>query len=361
MNKLKEIFLSSLLVVASVLIAFVAAELVYRVVKGLPILSTGNLIQARLDLIRNMTGVMVHDQTVGWRLKDDFFTAGVPFTTGQLGVRMNENKIIPLRTGGVLAVGDSFTAGSGVRDDEAWPAKLESLLNQPVINGSAGAYAVDQIVLRAEQLLPVVKPKTLIIGVLSQDSLRNNFSVYGGGYKPYFEIQQDRLELKNVPVPRVETVPLKLDWAREILGRSYIVDAIIAGLNWQDWWVDNRFRYRQIHGDKVGPDISCKLIDRLLQLGRDHGMRPMIVMMYGAAEIETNPPPWYATTVVDCAKSKGIDLVDSYQPTRAILEKDRPAFVRLWLNEGGQLGHLSPEGNEFIAKLVKAKLEERNN
>jgi hypothetical protein len=56
-----------------------------------------------------------------------------------------------------------------------------------------------------------------------------------------------------------------------------------------------------------------------------------------------------------------MDVVDSYKPTRDILEKDRQAFVRLWLNEGGQLGHLSVVGNEFIAKLVKAKFDERSN
>src|SRR5262249_10900424 len=149
----------------------------------------------------------------------------------------------PLRTGGVLAVGDSFTAGSGVRNEDAWPARLETLINQPVLNGSAGAYGVDQIVLRAEQLLPEVKPTALIIGILSQDTLRNTYSVYGGGYKPYFDVEAGSAVLRGVPVPLVETQPLQLDWKRRVFGRSYMVDAAATALGLQDQWTDNRFRY----------------------------------------------------------------------------------------------------------------------
>ena len=47
------------------------------------------------------------------------------------GVRVNRTGETTLRTGGILAVGDSFTAGSEVHDHESWPAQLERMLKKP--------------------------------------------------------------------------------------------------------------------------------------------------------------------------------------------------------------------------------------
>jgi lysophospholipase L1-like esterase len=341
----------AVLLVATAL-CLVGAELAWRWLKGVPLGSRDNLIQQALDLVRANTGVMVHDPVLGWRLKDDVLVVQGGFTTGRLGVRMNQTEIRPLRRGGILAVGDSFTAGSGVRDEEAWPARLELLVGEPVTNGAAGAYGVDQMVLRAEQLLPEIEPKTLIVGILGQDSLRNNFSVYGGGYKPYFVVEAGKAVLKGVPVPLVDAAPLELDPVRGILGHSYMVDAGIKALGLQQWWIDNHLRYKKVHADRIGVDISCLLMDRLGQLKQARGLRVIVLMMYGAAEIEAKPAPWFGPPVVACAKQRGLEAIDSYDAVRAVLERDRRAFVELWLDEGGQLGHLSPKGNQFMADLL---------
>lgn len=350
--KLRGAILSAALLAAFSLISVVGAELVWRWLKDVPLGSRDNLIQQALDIVRANSHVMAHDPMLGWRLKDDVLVPNGGFTTGQLGVRMNESAIRPLRTGGILAVGDSFTAGSGVRDDEAWPARLEALVGQPVANGAAGAYGVDQMVLRAEQLLPVVNPQTLIVGILGQDSLRNNYSVYGGGYKPYFAIEGGKAVLKGVPAPLVAAEPLKLGPLRRMLGHSYMIDAGVKALGLQQWWIDNRLRYKQVHPDKVGVDISCHLMERLAALKQAKQIRIIVLMMYGAGEIEAKPAPWFGPPVIACAKQRGLEAIDSYDAVRAVLERDRNAFVALWLDEGGQLGHLSIKGNQFIAELL---------
>jgi hypothetical protein len=356
MTRIKKALTACALICISTIVGLLLTEAGYRLLSGYPLLSTANLISQRIDLIRNMTGVMDFDDVVGWRLKANLFQAGVPFTTGELGVRMNANKIVPIQQGSILAVGDSFTAGSGVRDEEAWPARLEVRLEQPVVNGSAGAYGVDQIVLRAHQLLPLVKPETLLIGILSQDSLRNNYSLYGGAYKPHYDIVDDKLVLKDVPVPRIDARPLKLGLLRNIFGRFYIVDNIVSSLNLQNAWTDNRLRYHQIHPDKIGPEISCRLMEQMKKLKHEPPIRVIMIMMYGAAEVEASPAPWFASSVVECAKAQGIEVVDTYEPLHAILKANRNEFVRLWLDEGGQLGHMSPHGNDMIAKWVREKM-----
>lgn len=55
--------------------------------------------------------------------------------------------------GQMLAVGDSFTFGDEVSDDQTWPACLERKLNARVLNGGVFGYGAAQAVLRAQQLV----------------------------------------------------------------------------------------------------------------------------------------------------------------------------------------------------------------
>lgn len=66
----------------------------------------------------------------------------------------------------MIAVGDSFTAGSEVADAETWPAQLERLIDGPVINAGVGGYGTDQMILRSESLLPVLQPSAVVVGIL---------------------------------------------------------------------------------------------------------------------------------------------------------------------------------------------------
>lgn len=356
MKQIRDFLRSILLLAATLVVSLLAAELGLRAFRGVPLSSTDNLILRRIDIIRNNTGWMVHDPLVGWRLRDDIEFGS--FTTGALGIRMSTNRIEPLRTGGLLATGDSMTAGPGVSDEEAWPARLEALLGQPVLNGAAGAYAVDQMVLRAEQLLPVVKPHTLMVGISAQDNLRNNYSVYGGGPKPYFEIENGDAVLKGVPVPPLDTTSqLKLGWFRSLLGRSYLVDEAVGLLGLQERWIHHGIRYREVHPTEMGVRISCLLMERLAARKRETGIRTLVVMIYGAPEIEMKPAPSYALPLLDCVPRAGLELVDTYPAFRAIFDSgDTKAYADLWINEGGRLGHYSPAGHQLVAKLVGEKL-----
>jgi hypothetical protein len=141
-------------------------------------------------------------------------------------------------------------------------------------------------------------------------------------------------------------------WVRTIFAHSHVVDSGIKALGLQQWWIDNRARYKQVHPDPVGVDISCQLMARLAALKKAEGLRVIVLMLYGAANIEGQPAPWLGPPVVACARAQGLEAIDSYDPFRAVLQRDRREFVGLWLDEGGQLGHLSPEGHRFMAELL---------
>ena len=329
-----------------------------RAWQRVPLTTTENFIIQQLDIIRQNTGVMEFDTVLGWRLKDNLYAKGSGFTTGLYGLRMNSNEIRPPALGGILAVGDSFTAGSGVIDDDSWPAQLETEIHQPVHNAAAGAWGVDQMVLRAEQLAPELRPKVLILSILGQDSLRNAFEIYGGGYKPYFVIEHGEAVLRGVPVPKVSTRSMDIGILREILGHSYLLHWMLMRVS-PTKWVHDQYRYRQIHSDQIGVEISCHLMDRLLRLQEEYSLRIIVAMQYGASESSAQEPPWYGPPVLACAKKRGFETVDTCPPLKSLADHDHSRFVGLWLNEGGQLGHMSAAGNQFAAELFRDILLKR--
>jgi len=319
-----------------------------------------NYVNRDMDLIRRNTGAVDFDTGVGWRLRENTYSKGSGTTVGAQGVRMNENKIIQLRKGGILAVGDSFTAGSGVKDNETWPARLEQMTGTPVINGSAGGWAVDQMILFGERLIPIVKPKTLIVSILSQDSLRNSFKLYGGGYKPYFLIENGKAVLKGQPTPRVKQRPMELGWKRGIFGYSYLVHFLIKNLGLTQRWIDLGRSYIRVSSEKDGVKISCLLMERLVQLKEKLGIRIIVMVQYGGAESEGSPPPWYGPPVLKCAKEHRLETIDTYPHLHRVSKQNREKFVKLWFNEGGQLGHMTAEGNLFIANILHSALIKNN-
>lgn len=354
---MRKILFRGIVCLASVTIALLASEIAVRAVDGVPVFTVRNFVVDMLALVRGNTGVVVHDELLGWRLREDF-VADPTFVTGAYGVRMNDTSQKPLPKDALLAVGDSFTAGSGVAGAESWPAQLERLTGRPVLNAASGAWAVDQIVLRAEQLVPLVQPRGVIIGILAQDSLRNNFEIYGGGYKPYFVIQGGVAELRGVPVPRVTERGIALDPSRRILGYSYLVYWIARRMGREAQWIANEYRYKQVHENKVGVDISCLLMDRLTALRAKYGLRVVVVMQYGGAESQGAEPPWYGPPVLACAQERGFGAVDTYGPLHDMSIADPERFKGLWINEGGQLGHMSAAGNRFIAELLRDRVAE---
>jgi len=264
---------------------------------------------------------------------------------------MNDGNIASLKTGGVLAVGDSFTAGSGVKNHEAWPAQLETIIDTPVINASSGGWGTDQIILRAEQLAPKVLPETIIISLLAQDSLRNSYDLYGVGYKPWFEIKNEELVLNGVPVPQLQDQPVWLGPLRSIFGYSWFVHSTMMKIA-PFWWANVSLRYNRVLTNEQGIEVSCKLMERLAKMATDTGIRIVVVMQYGGQESIDETPPWYGKDVSKCTAIAGLEILDTHAPLHQVSKENYDKFVRLWIDEGGQLGHMSSAGNQFIAKLI---------
>ena len=101
------------------------------------------------------------------RPNQDGFTYGAPFKVDAQGFRSN-GTVRSTTTAPVLALGDSFTFGMGVRDEETWPARLEQGLRErlgkavSVINAGTISYGVFQEFDYLNTAGPALKPKLVI-------------------------------------------------------------------------------------------------------------------------------------------------------------------------------------------------------
>ncbi|MBP9864913.1 MAG: hypothetical protein KBC91_00775, partial [Candidatus Omnitrophica bacterium] len=105
----------------------------------------------------------------------------------------------------ILALGDSFTFGFGVADDETFSRRLEE--TQPsveVLNTGVPGYGIDQVLMLYRTLGRKYHPDVVLVNVFPEMFWRATRSFTAGGYaKPFFKLTAEgKLELKNVPVPK---------------------------------------------------------------------------------------------------------------------------------------------------------------
>jgi len=344
------------LALLSAVISILAIEIGYRALFGLPMTEWPNW---RIDNTVILSGrdVLVPDPRLGWVLKPHNSASG--HHTIDHGIRRNSRET-KVQTGAILAVGDSFTEGWEVEDEESWPAQLEQKINKVVLNAGVGGYGTDQVILRAEQLLPILKPKTLIVGFLDFDIYRTGHSHFGSP-KPYFTIENDSLKYHPPALlkPRSErgTLTAISYGIRDALGHLAVIDFLLSRVAPGFWYGDERREYTKAPNDPVR--VTCLLLERLKKQTDSEGIRLVLFMQYYAtAVIADDEPPESADKVVTCAESLKIEVVDQFAPLRAAAGNDRNKIAPFYVFDGKNFGHMSPKGNEHAAGVLAKVLGE---
>jgi hypothetical protein len=165
----------------------------------------------------------------------------------------------------ILTIGDSFTFGEQVGDDETWSYYLQNLLpGIQVINFGVHGYGHDQMLLYLKEEGIKYHPDIVILGFLSLDMDRNMVS-FRDYAKPRFVLDGGRLVLTNTPVPTVDTVLAQEPW------RSKFVDllTILYG------------RYRQWSGklDSERKPLTIAFLDEIAHTIRAAGAVPVFVYL----------------------------------------------------------------------------------
>lgn len=346
-----------LLFLATLVVCVLGLELGFRAWSGVAVFQLVDWRRAHLQRAEanEATGAAIYDATLGWTMRAGYASADMNLI--DQGVRKNGAGDTALRTGGILAVGDSFTAGSQVNDAETWPAQLEALTGVPVVNAAVGGYGIDQMVLRAEQLLPAVRPRVLIVGTQDQGILRVGFSSYGRP-KPYFTIEQGALVAHNQPAPRYdvdpETEPL---WLR-LLGYSYVADQLMGLHDPAAWYTQDGQRFIKAPAvDDAG--VSCRMLERLKATTDREQIRLALLLQYGGNIAQWPEPPPYAARVSACARAAGLLVIDEFASLKRIADRSIDEFKSYYVlmpDPAQPYGHMSAKGNHHVASLIAEAL-----
>ena len=189
-----------------------------------------------------------YDPELGWMRKPN--TSGtepgghgtVSWTIDETGGRKDPYmEGYPVR---VIAVGDSYTFGRQVADEDAWPALLGRSLGVRVLNLGVGNYGLDQCILRYQREAPMPGVDAVILGVVPETMARihsswKHYSEYGNtfAFKPRFRLNDDKLEL----LPNVIDIPQKFERYRDYLSVLQI----------QDYFYSSKFRHDMIRSPYV--------------------------------------------------------------------------------------------------------------
>lgn len=357
------LIINAALMLGGLLACLIVLEAGLRIWDGVPVFTTVNFVGQELNQIHGAKNPKAaFDSQVGWVQRPG--VSDPDFTTGDFGVRMPSRNVVPLKQGGILMVGDSFGTGSEVLDNESWPAQLEAALGKQVINAGVGGYGLDQIVLRAEQLIPLLKPQILLVETrLGFANAVNRMSVYGGAPKPYYEPVNGKLVLHNNPVPRVVTDHKDIGWLRSVFGHSYLVQYVMTRLDLLQWWVAAGLGNKVVLSNDESIEVNCLLLRRIGELRDQYKMKTLLVFQYGAVEAMDAQFSWPKDRekVLSCAKDQRLPVVDGLEMLQsAYREQGLSNYQKLWVmhDHDRVYGHMSSKGNSLIAKFVEKSMRD---
>jgi len=374
------------LALLSLLVGLGAAELGGRVLlarswRPAPPFGTGatqtrwlELAQQTLAAGKEAPGYSAFEAELGWCVRRDYEGPEGSVTIDAEGRRTRRKYADPLASGvrRWAAVGESFTFGEEVADDEAWAARLEAL--EPgleVWNFGCGGYGTDQALLRLARDVrgPV---DGVLVGLMSENIGRNVNRYrplwYPGAQpaaKPRYVLAPGGLEL--VPQPyrtRQELVAAVADGSvrATLEEHEHWDDGTPPG--WLAWsgcarFVAARLAYRAraparlwSAREEAPYRTTLAVLGAFPGVARGLGTQRVVVVFFPTREdlrglLDGGTVPWDG--LAEALAPLGLELVDT---TPALLAEARAVGLDgLYLES-----HFSPRGNELVAEAVRPRL-----
>lgn len=161
-----------------------------------------------------MFTLVEYDPYLGWKTKPNLNTKvdlvdveDIPVQTNTQGFWDQEFSLKkPENVCRIIFLGDSFTWGMGVREEERFSYLLQTMNPRwETLNFGVPGYGTDQALLLWQRLAHSFKPDMVVLTVYENDYKDNMFLVRYGRRKPYFEIAGDGdLVSKGVPVEPID-------------------------------------------------------------------------------------------------------------------------------------------------------------
>lgn len=222
-----------------------------------------------------------YDPLLGWRPRPDLAISmwdGKKLTTNAQGFRSHRDYAAEKSSSSLrlLVLGDSFTFGEEVADDEVWTQRLELLCPRlEVFNLGVHGYGHDQMLLLLRELGRQLAPDVVLVGFLNTDMYRNVLS-FRDYAKPRFVLEGGELRLSSIPVPTPEELLRSDRW------RPRLVDfAVLAGSRFENLVGLRTWRKRR---------MTAVLIGEIARFSSGLDASPALVFLPAGSDLEGPDP-----------------------------------------------------------------------
>ena len=313
----------------------------------------------RLRWILNHKKLLKHsyhsyDSTKGWKCKRKFncFENGKTVNFNTKGVRgLSEYSYTkPKDKIRILTIGDSFTFGEEVNNNQTFPFYLQEILpNTEVINLGVCGYGHDQMYLYLKEEGIKYNPDFVILGFVNAD-IKRNILMFRTYSKPKFKLISNKLYLTNSPVCQ-ESILKTTIYKLKLLNILVIIGEEIS----------NRIPIIKSYKEKAKIKLTAAILDEIVKTVYDADSIPIIVHITVPAEIdilrkETSLKNEEKRFLKDYYNDKS--FLSAYCNKRRIYYIDTQALLLAEAEKanGTRLvtrGHWDHIGNYIVAKSIK--------
>jgi hypothetical protein len=317
-------------------------------------------------------GMSLTDPTLGWRLQPDWkgrhahHDFDVAYSINAWGFRGLDARDHRPPARSIAIVGDSFTFGIGVNDDEVFTQLLNRRLlgSHRVYNFSVPGYSTDQELLLAERQILGTRPDVLVLVVYLANDLFDNqltMPLQVRQAKPRFVLDGDTLTLTNSPVPSgpadragqpqlldmiLGNRPEEAHLRQRLEGRSHLFRLLSENVLPQpsdDPAFDRRF------APALG--LFWELVERLQRGCATNQTQCVLAVMAGRSFVESPSSlsaqfqDFFRRRLVSGAADRQIEMIDVGGELRSRYEREGGRWFHP--NEG----HLNADGHRVVAGI----------
>jgi len=307
-----------------------------------------------------------YDPDLGWVNEPDVYIPdmygpGVYLRTNAQGFRNNHDITAAVPDGKIRIIcsGDSFTLGFGVDNTHSWCELLSSLEPRlETVNMGQGGYGVDQAYLWYKRDAAKIGHQAQLLGFVTDDFYRMQSSSFSGYGKPVLEVEDGRLVVKNVPVPRQNSFVLWMRPRIESLRRLRTAEFFHTALRKIGAGTTDQPQPRQREQNEKTQKILRMIFEDLKCLNEQRSSTLVLVYFPLIEELKDTPPSreWIDFLEGE-SRSLGIPLINLFREFQS-LPADEIAKLYIPYGKRGYPGggHLNNLGNELAARAIHDKL-----
>lgn len=353
---------ASIVVGLSLLLVFVLLSLVEG---SSHLLILANQVREAKDLAERLH--TEYDSLLGWKNipdtdLEDFYGPDLDLTINAQGFRGRQDvsPSVPVGMNRLFCVGDSFTLGFGVGDNDTWCARMSALTpGLETVNMGQGGYGLDQAFLWYLRDAAGFEHQFVIFAFVARDFERLRYDELGGYGKPRLGSLGDSLVVHGVPVSKTSHGRRKWIRYRNALRSAFHQLKVLEVADRLGRRIGIRRTNREAGPSTTELEIGRLLMSELARTVSGRGAELAAVYLPRRADYRSDQARvWRELMLAESARGgwRFVDLTDDLRTED--WETVKTFFVGAEVRFPFAAGHYNSRGNTWAAERLLEHLED---